>query len=79
MSVESGKVILRPVAENDLAEVVRTWPSGHRPVSGAEARGAISYMRDSYAKNTKGSIHHLCLAVCGTENPDQFRNTVQSI
>ena len=63
------RVILRSVTEEDLPEVARTWPSDHRPVSETEARGAISYMRDSCAKNTKGCIHHLCLAVCGTEDP----------
>ena len=63
-------VVLRPVTEKDLPEVIRTWPSDHRPVSEEEARGAIAYMRDSYAKNTKGSIHHLCLAVCGREEPE---------
>ena len=65
-----GQVILRPVTEKDLPEVIRTWPSDHRPVSGEEARGAISYMRDSCEKNTKGYIRHLCLAVCGREDPD---------
>ena len=63
------KVLLRTVAEDDLPEVARTWPSDHRPVSGEEARGAISYMHDSEAKNTKGRIFHLCLAVCREDNP----------
>ena len=64
------QVILRPVTERDLPEVARTWPSDHRPVSEEEARGAVSYMRGSCAKNTKGCIYHLCLAVCRTEDPD---------
>jgi len=64
------QVILRFVTENDLPEVTRTWPSDHQPVSEEEAHGAISYMRENYVKNTKGCIHHLCLAVCGTEDPD---------
>ena len=64
-----GKVVLRRAEENDLAEVARTWPSDHRPVSEEEARDAISYMRENYAKNKKGCICHLCLAVCGAEDP----------
>ena len=62
-------MILRTVTENDLAEVARTWPSDHRPVSEEEARRAIAYMRGNDEKNTKGCIYHLCLAVCGEEDP----------
>ena len=65
-----GQVILRLATEKDLPEVIRTWPSDHRPVSEEEARGAISYMRGNHAKNKKGCIHHLCLAVCRAEEPD---------
>ena len=68
-TMETNQLVLRFVTENDLSEVARTWPSDHRPVSEEEARGAIDYMRDNYAKNTKGCIHHLCLAACGTDDP----------
>ena len=64
------QVILRTVTEKDLPEVARTWPSDHRPVFEKEASGAISYMRESHAKNTKGCIFHLCLAVCLAEDPE---------
>ena len=63
------QVILRPVTEDDLSEVARTWPSDHRPVSEAEARDAIASMRGNYERNTKGCICHLCLAVCGKDDP----------
>ena len=69
MDYQTEQLILHPVTEADLPEVARTWPSDHRPVSEAEARGAIDYMRDNYAKNTKGCIYHLCLAVCGKDHP----------
>ena len=69
MDYQTEQLILHSVTEEDLSEVVRTWPSDHRPVSEAEARGAIDYMRDNYAKNTRGCIYHLCLAVCGKERP----------
>lgn len=62
-------LMLRRVTEEDLAEVIRTWPSDHRPVTEEEARGAIAYMRDNRAKNNRGSIRHLCLAVCRAEDP----------
>ena len=62
-------LILRAVTEDDLAEVARTWPSDHRPISQAEARGVIAYMRQNDAKNARGGIHHLCLAVCGRDDP----------
>ena len=70
MDHRTDRLILHYVTEDDVAEVARTWPSDLRPISATEAQGAISYMRDSSAKNTKGCIHHLCLAVCGTEDPD---------
>ena len=69
MDHRTDRLILHYVTENDLAEVARTWPSDHRPVSQEEAQGAISYMLGNYAKNTAGCLVHLCLAVCSTENP----------
>ena len=68
MEYRTAQLILRTVTEDDLPEVARTWPSDHRPVSGDEARGAISYMSGNHAKNTEGRIHHLCLAVCGADD-----------
>ena len=72
MDYQTEQLILHSVTEEDLPEVARTWPSDHRPVSEAEARGAIAYMCDNYAKNTKGCIYHLCLAVCGKEHPEMI-------
>ncbi|MBQ3708828.1 MAG: GNAT family N-acetyltransferase [Clostridia bacterium] len=62
-------LILHFVTEADLAEVARTWPADHHPLSEAEARKAIASMRGNYERNTKGCICHLCLAVCGKEHP----------
>ena len=72
MDYTTGQLILHFVTENDVPEVARTWPSDHQPVTEEEARGAISYMRDNYGKNTKGCIYHLCLAVCRADNPGTF-------
>ena len=69
MEYETERLILRSVTEDDLAEVARTWPAGHRPVSEDEARGAISYMRGNHEKNARGCLRHLCLAVCGKDDP----------
>ena len=69
MDHPSGSLILHCVTEDDLAEVMRTWPSDHHPLTRAEAREAIASMRRNYERNTKGCIFHLCLAVCGQENP----------
>ena len=69
MDYQTENLILHFVTEDDLAEVARTWPSDHRPVSEQEAREAISYMRGNYAKNTAGCIYHLCLAVLGKDDP----------
>ena len=66
---ETEDLLLRFVTEDDLPEVMRTWPSDHRPVSEAEAREAIAHMRGNHERNVKGCIHHLCLAVCGKERP----------
>ncbi len=69
MDYQRENLILHFVTENDLNEVARTWPSDHHPLSDAEARDAIASMRGNYARNTKGSICHLCLAVCEKDNP----------
>ncbi len=69
MDHRTDRLILHAVTEDDLAEVARTWPSDHRPVSEEEARAAISYMRGNYARNTPGCVFHLCLAVCSAEDP----------
>ena len=69
MDYKTDRLILHFATEDDLAEVARTWPSDRRPVSEEEARAAISYMRGNYAKNTRGCIFHLCLAVCSEEDP----------
>ncbi|MBR6822441.1 MAG: GNAT family N-acetyltransferase [Clostridia bacterium] len=66
---QAENLILHFVTEDDLAEVSRTWPADHHPLSDTKAREAIAYMRGNYEKNTKGSIRHLCLAICGKERP----------
>ncbi len=69
MEYRTDRLILHFVSEDDLAQVRQTWPSDHRPVSEEEARAAISYMCGNYARNTPGSLFHLCLAVCSAEAP----------
>ena len=66
---ETQQIILRLIDGDDLAEVARTWPSEHRPISEEEAKGVIARIRENDAKNTVGWIHHLVLAVCGKEDP----------
>ena len=72
MDYQAENLILHFVTEDDLPEVMRTWPSDHRPVSGAEAQKAIASMRGNYERNTKGCICHLCLAICGKNHPGTF-------
>ena len=69
MDYRTENLILHFVTEEDLPEVARTWPSDHHPLTDAEAREAIAYMRGNYAKNTRGCVYHLCLAVCAAEGP----------
>ncbi|MBO4885668.1 MAG: GNAT family N-acetyltransferase [Clostridia bacterium] len=69
MDYRTEQLILRAVTEDDLAEVARTWPSDHRPISEAEARGVIAHMRRNNARNARGCVCHLCLAVCGADDP----------
>ena len=69
MDYPTETLILRRVGEGDLAEVARTWPSDHSPISEDEARGVIARMRDNDARNRKGRVHHLCLAVCRADDP----------
>ena len=70
MDYQTEKLILHFVTEDDWAEVVGKWPADHHPLSDAEAREAIAYMRGNYERNTKGCIYHLCLAVCGKEHSE---------
>ena len=65
-----GEILLRFVTEDDLAEIARTWPADHHPLSDEKARGALSYMRQNHAENAAGSLRHLCLAVCRAEDPE---------
>ena len=69
MDYQTESLILHFVTEEDFAEVARTWPSDHHPLSNAKAREAIAYMRGNYGRNAKGCLFHLCLAVCGKERP----------
>ena len=69
MDYQTESLILHFITANDLSEVARTWPADHHPLSDAESLEAIAYMRGNYARNAKGRICHLCLAVCGKEHP----------
>ena len=69
MDYRREALILRRVTEEDLAEVARTWPSDHRPIPLEEAKGVIAFMRENDEKNVRGSICHLCLAVCRADDP----------
>ena len=69
MKYRTDNLVLRLVTDSDLAEVARTWPSDHSPLSDAEAYDAISYMQSNAAKNAKGCLHHLCLAVYSVQDP----------
>ena len=69
MDYRTESLLLRTVSDADAAEVARTWPAEHRPVSREEALAAIARMRRNYGENTAGRILHLCLAVCGAEDP----------
>lgn len=63
------ELILHMVNEGDLAEIARTWPSDHHPLSEEEAKGVLSYVRGNYSRNTAGCIYHLVLAVCRRDDP----------
>ena len=69
MDYQTENLILHFVTEDDLAEVARTWPSDHHPLTDAEALEAIGQIRGNYGRNAKGWIYHLCLAVCRADNP----------
>ena len=69
MDFITERLILHYVTEDDLTEVARTWPSDHHPLSEKEAQDAINYMLGNHARNTRGNIFHLCLAVCRKDDP----------
>ena len=72
MDHRTVNLILHFVTEDDLAEVARTWPADHHPLSDAQARKAIAHMRRNYGRNTRGHICHLCLAVCPADDPHKI-------
>ena len=72
MEYRTESLVLREAAENDLAEVARTWPSDH-PLSGEEAQAQIARMRETHKRNAAGKLRHLCLAVCEQANPGVIR------
>ena len=53
MDYQLENLILHYVTEEDLTEVARTWPADHHPLSDAEAREAVAYMRGNYERNEK--------------------------
>ena len=63
------KLFLHAVTEEDLPEVVRAWSPDRKPISEEDARGVIAHMRKNYAKNQRGRVCHLCLAVCSEDAP----------
>ena len=69
MDYQTESLILHFITANDLSEIARTWPADHHPLSDAESQEAIAYMRGNYARNAKGRICHLCLAVCRKDQP----------
>ena len=69
MDYKTDRLILHFVTEEDVGEVARTWPADHSPLTEEEAQGAIAYMQGNHAKNTRGCLYHLCLAVCAAEHP----------
>ena len=69
MDYRTEQLSLHFVTEDDTAEVARTWPSEHRPISEAEAKAAILRMRRNYTRNQEGHIVHLCLSVCPANAP----------
>ena len=69
MDYQTENLILHSVTEDDLPEVARTWPADHHPLSDAQAREVIAFIRGNHARNVKGSICHLCLAVCRADDP----------
>ena len=84
MDYQTEDLILHYVTEDDLAEVARTWPADHHPLSDtetwpadhhplsdAEAREAIAYMRGNYERNMKGSLCHLASQCAGRSIPER--------
>ena len=51
---QTEDLILHFVTEDDLAEVARTWPADHHPLSDTEAREAIAYMRGNNGRKRTG-------------------------
>ena len=69
MEYRTERLTLHAVTNDDAAEVARTWPSDHHPLSEAEALGAIAYMQGNHEKNVRGRLCHLCLAISPTDDP----------
>ena len=72
MDYKTEQLILHMISNDDLPEVIRTWPSEESPIPEEEAKAVISRVLNNYERNTKGCIYHLCLAVSLAEDPRSF-------
>lgn len=65
--IETPRLILRTVTMDDVDAVAQRWNLDGAPLTREEAEKRVARMLENHAKNRRGKIHHLCLAIIRKE------------
>jgi len=82
--LETPRLILRTVTEEDVDQVAQSWNLDEGPISREDAQDRITWMVDNHRQNGPGRLLHLCLAIvlkdgggfigwCGLDHRDRSR------
>lgn len=61
--IETTRLILRTVTKDDIEAVAQCWNLDGAPLTREEAEKRVARMLENHAKNRRGKIRHLCLAI----------------
>ena len=65
--IETTRLILRTVTKDDVEAVAQHWNLDGAPLTREEAEKRVARMLENHAKNRRGKINHLCLAIIRKE------------
>ena len=63
VTLETPRLILRTVTLADVDRVAASWKLDEDPITRAQAQEKILQMQARHARNRRGAIIHLCLAI----------------
>lgn len=65
--IDTPRLILRTASMSDLDAVASSWRLDEEPLSRAEAKEKLDWMRVNHSANLPGQLAHLCLAIVDRE------------